>query len=164
MKRTIFLISSFTLLFFTACQGGQEKKEEFRYEQAPESKEHLKEVPSRKPSETIDLSTKGIGPVKQVVLPANIDAQLAGQGEQLFNSTCLVCHLAEKKMVGPAMKGITERRTPEWIMNMILNPQEMALKDSLANALLKEYNQSIMPYQGITEEQARAMLEYFRTL
>ena len=62
------------------------------------------------------------------------------------------------------MKGITERRTPEFIMNMILNPQEMALKDSLANALLEEYNQAVMPYQGVSEEEARAMLEYFRTL
>jgi hypothetical protein len=49
-------------------------------------------------------------------------------------------------------------------MNMILNPQEMVQKDPLANDLLKEFNGSPMSNQGLTEDQARAILEYFRTL
>ena len=33
-------------------------------------------------------------------------------------------------------------RTPEWIMNMILNPTEMVEKDPLAKELLVEFNGS----------------------
>jgi len=55
------------------------------------------------------------------------------------------------------------RRTPEWIMNMILNPVEMATNDPIAKGLFKKYN-TIMTDQKLTEEDARAVLEYFRTL
>jgi len=48
-------------------------------------------------------------------------------------------------------------------MNMILNPDEMVQKDPIAKALLAEYL-SPMANQNLTEEQARAVLEYFRTL
>lgn len=76
----------------------------------------------------------------------------------------MACHKPDKKFIGPAPKGILERRTPEWIMNMILNPEEMTQKDPLAHALLKEFNGSPMANQGLTEEEARQVLEYFRTL
>ncbi len=49
-------------------------------------------------------------------------------------------------------------------MNMILNPEEMVQKDPDAKALLIEYNGSPMANQSLTEEEARNILEYFRTL
>jgi hypothetical protein len=49
-------------------------------------------------------------------------------------------------------------------MNMILNPDQMVKEDPLAKDLLLEFNGSPMANQGLTEEQARAVLEYFRTL
>ena len=49
-------------------------------------------------------------------------------------------------------------------MNMILNPVEMTLKDPVARALLIEYNGAPMANQSLTEEEARAILEYFRIL
>ncbi|THD69282.1 cytochrome c [Robertkochia marina] len=150
--------------FVTHCDTQKKEKEGFQYEQSVSKKTTLPDAPASKPSETVDLSTKGIGPVSKVNIASEIDIDMAKKGEAHFKRVCLACHLPDQRMLGPAMKGITGRRTPEWIMNMIINPQEMALKDSLANALLKEYNQSIMPNQNITEEEARAMLEYFRTL
>ena len=47
---------------------------------------------------------------------------------------------------------------------MILNPEEMTQKDPLAKELLIEFNGSPMANQGLTKEDARAVLEYFRTL
>jgi hypothetical protein len=49
-------------------------------------------------------------------------------------------------------------------MNMILNPEEMTKNDPLAKALLIEFNGSPMANQNLTEEEARQVLEYFRTL
>jgi hypothetical protein len=48
-------------------------------------------------------------------------------------------------------------------MNMILNPEEMVQKDPIAKQLLVEYNGAPMANQNLTEDEARAILEYFRT-
>ena len=86
------------------------------------------------------------------------------QGKELFETYCTACHKTDKKFIGPAPQGILERRTPEWVMNMIISPEVMVEKDPLARALLIEFNGAPMANQGITEEQAREILEYFRTL
>jgi hypothetical protein len=49
-------------------------------------------------------------------------------------------------------------------MNMILNPDQMVKEDPLAKKLLMEYNGSPMANQNLTEEEARAVVEYFRTI
>jgi hypothetical protein len=72
--------------------------------------------------------------------------------------------MVDKKFIGPAPNGILERRSPEWVMNMILNPEKMVKEDPLAKDLLEEYNGSPMVSQNVTRDEARAILEYFRTL
>lgn len=106
----------------------------------------------------------GIGPVKAFRLPETVDSELAEQGKGIFQQKCTACHMPDQKLVGPPLKGVIEKRRPEWIMNMILNPIEMLQKDPEAKALLKEFNNVPMTNQNITEEEARALLEYFRTL
>ena len=59
--------------------------------------------------------------------------------------------------------GIYERRSPEWVMNMILNPEEMVKKNDIAKKLLAEYI-APMANQNLTEDEARAVVEYFRTI
>jgi hypothetical protein len=61
--------------------------------------------------------------------------------------------------VGPGFKGLTERRKPEWIMNMITNVDVMLEADPTAQALLKECLVR-MPNQNLTIDDARAVLEY----
>ena len=68
----------------------------------------------------------------------------------------------EQRYVGPAIAGVTQRRTPEWIMNMIVNPVEMTQKDPVAKAMLAEYMTQMSV--NATEEEARALLEYFRKM
>jgi hypothetical protein len=72
--------------------------------------------------------------------------------------------MAERKLIGPAMKGIYERRSPEWVMNMLLNPAEMLKQDPIAKALLEEYNNVMMLNQNLSQEEARSISEYLRTL
>jgi len=49
-------------------------------------------------------------------------------------------------------------------MNMILSPDKMIQSDPIAKQLLVEANLAPMANQNLTEEQARKILEYFRTL
>jgi mono/diheme cytochrome c family protein len=97
-------------------------------------------------------------------LPAEINEAMAAQGGEIFKKMCTACHRTDKKFIGPAPAGVLERRTPEWVMNMILNPEGMVKEDPLAKELLMEFNGSPMANQNLTEEEARAVLEYFRTL
>ncbi len=132
---------------------GNEKKEETG-SQGKDSP--VKEVKSVDPK-----TDKGVGPITSISL-GEIDPTLATQGEELFKNKCTACHKIEKRFVGPGLKGITEKRTPEWIMNMILVPEKMVAENEEAKKLLAEYL-SPMANQSLTEEEARAILEYFRT-
>ncbi|MFJ1390299.1 c-type cytochrome [Capnocytophaga canimorsus] len=111
-----------------------------------------------------NLDNKGIGPIKEVIIAERIDKTLVKQGEAIFKSKCTTCHHTDKDFVGPKMVQITEKRSPEWIMNMILNPEEMLQKDAIAQELLRDYNGVTMSNQHLTQEEARAILEFLRTL
>ncbi len=108
------------------------------------------------------MTLKGVGPIKSIELPQTIDESLASKGEEIFKSKCTACHQIDSKVIGPALRGITKRRTPEWIMNMILNPENMLKEDPLAKQLLKEHNNVMMTNQNLTQEEVRAVLEYLR--
>jgi mono/diheme cytochrome c family protein len=107
----------------------------------------------------------GVGPITNddLNLTEEIDQQLATQGKEVYDANCTVCHKFEQRSVGPPLKGITERRNPAWIMNMILNPMEMTKRDPIANELLREYRTQ-MVYQNISKEDSRAILEYMRKM
>jgi len=94
----------------------------------------------------------------------SINEELVAQGATAFKQKCTACHKTNVKLIGPAMQGIYERRSPEWVMNILLNPTEMLKKDPIARALLKEYNNIQMLNQNLSEEEARAIAEYLRTL
>ncbi|MBT8271689.1 MAG: cytochrome c [Flavobacteriaceae bacterium] len=113
---------------------------------------------------TADLESKGIGPITALNLKRRINKDLADEGKAVYTRLCTACHRTDKKFIGPEMKGLLDRRTPEWVMNTLLDPEGMIEKDSLTMKIFKEFNNVIMPNQNPTEEEARAMLEYFRTL
>jgi mono/diheme cytochrome c family protein len=113
---------------------------------------------------TEKVSEDGIGPIKDLTLPDELNELMAMKGEEIFTSKCSACHKVEKRYIGPSPKNILDRRTPAWVMNMILNPEQMVKEDPIAKQLLMEYNGTPMANQNLTEEEARAVLEYFRTL
>ncbi len=149
-----------------SCGGKEEKKEGFTIDRkkADTEKTVVPETSGIKASERVVLDTKGVGPIQAISLDENIDSEMATQGKEVYDQLCLACHRIGKKFIGPAPNGILERRSPEWVMNMMLNPELMVKEDPLAKELLIEFNGSPMANQGLTEDQARAVLEYFRTL
>ena len=128
-----------------------------------EDKAKLDKIKANLEASKDPLQNKGIGPVKALTL-GEIDQTLVEEGKELYEASCTACHKVEKRFIGPSPKGIMERRSPEWVMNMILNPEEMVAKDPIAKQLLIDYNGAPMANQNLTEDQARKILEYFRTL
>ena len=157
MKKILFAFSLMVMII--ACGEKKEKKDGFEINRtkAADKKGENAGVP-------VDLNNKGIGPIKNLDFPADIDTDMAARGQEKFNAICVACHMAEQRMIGPAMKGVYERRSPEWVMNMMLNPNEMLKSDPIAKALLKEYNNAIMLNQNLSEDEARDLAEYLRTL
>ena len=154
-------------LLFLACGGKEEKSKDgfsINRQKTTEQQETGEAASADKPSERIDLTNKGVGIVTSLELADEIDPAMVTKGKEVYDQLCLACHRIGKKFIGPAPNGILERRTPEWVMNMILDPERMVKEDPLAKELLIEFNGSPMANQGLTEEEARAVLEYFRSL
>ena len=77
---------------------------------------------------------------------------------------CTSCHkTTDERLVGPGWKGVTTRRTPEWIMNFITNPDPMIDKDPEVQAQL-ELCLVRMPNQSLSDAEARNILEFMRKL
>ena len=148
----ILLISAFMM----SCGGGDEAKKTTKKPKAKAPKSMIKK-------KVDPMQNVGIGPIKELILPAEIDEKMAKTGREIYKKKCTACHKVSKRFIGPSPKGIFERRNPAWVMNMILNPEEMTKKDEIAKKLLEEYS-APMANQNLTEEEARAVTEYFRTL
>ncbi len=104
----------------------------------------------------------GIGPITQIVDYGDIDPSMAERGKAIFDSKCMSCHKFGDRYVGPDLAQVTQTRSGAYIMNMILNPAEMVQKHPEARAKLAEY-MTPMPFQNVTEEEARDILEYLRS-
>lgn len=156
------LISSGVFVFFLlACSSKSDKSADFSFDKIEKSTSDSGEVPA---SSRIDLTNKGVGPIESIELSGDIDESLANTGSILYQQKCTACHKLGEKFVGPPPNGILNRRSPEWVMNMILNPEVMLKEDQLAKDLFMEFNGAPMANQGLTQEEARSILEFFRTL
>ena len=155
MKYLIYLLS--TSLAISSCGGGSESQDATN-NQAPQSM-----VNTETADEADPMANKGIGPITSITLEP-LNQTMADEGKTIYDEMCTACHKPTEKFIGPAPAGIMSRRSPEWIMNMILNPEQMVREDPIAKQLLIEYNMAPMANQGLTEDQARKILEYFRTL
>lgn len=94
----------------------------------------------------------------------DIDQGMAEKGRSIYDVKCQACHsLGENRVVGPGWKGVTERRKPEWIMNMMLNIDVMLETDEEAQRQLEECLVR-MPNQGLSKEEGRQVLEFMRTI
>lgn len=160
----IVIVSVFTCTCLSCGNTKEDTKDGFLYENVTSTTNKNAAETKILASQKVDLISKGIGPISELELPDEIDQNLAKHGEAIFKKMCTACHRPDKKFIGPSGKGIINRRTPEWIMNMVLNPEEMLRKDPLAKELLIEFNYAPMIKQDLSQEQARAILEYYRTL
>ncbi len=103
----------------------------------------------------------GIGPVTERVDLGEIDPARVEEGRSIFRMKCEACHNMEGRMVGPALGDVMESRSPEFVMNFILNPSGMTREHPEGQRLLQEY-MTPMPFQNVTREEAKAIVDYLR--
>jgi hypothetical protein len=117
------------------------------------------DTPSETPEVALAHPSKGIGPITEFDI-STLDPARAPEGAAIFEAKCTPCHKIEERYIGPALTGVTTRREPEWILNMILNPDQMVKEDETARGLLAEYI-APMTNQNLTQEEAQLVLTYF---
>lgn len=152
--RIAMLLASAFLIY--ACGGGDSKKAdgEDQYGYADEPAETAKTESPK--------SNKGVGEVKHVDLTDPLDEAMIKNGKMIYDMKCSACHkLTDQRVVGPGWAGVTNKRTPEWIMNMITNVDMMLESDPQAQALLEECLVR-MPNQNVSVSDARSILEFMR--
>lgn len=113
--------------------------------------------PEKKPDDG-----KGIGEIKEVTLHTPLEQERALRGKAIYEMKCSACHkLTDQRVVGPGWQGVTTRRKPEWIMNLITNVEVMLDQDPEAQKLL-ELCLTRMPNQNVSVGDARDILEFMR--
>ncbi|MDP2454169.1 MULTISPECIES: c-type cytochrome [unclassified Kaistella] len=106
---------------------------------------------------------RGLGKHENVDV-SKFDPAMAAAGKKIADVKCTSCHKpTDEKLVGPGWLGVTKRQTPEWIMNFISNPDPMIdvdpeLQKQLELCLVR------MPNQGLSDTDAREVLEYMREI
>jgi len=115
------------------------------------------------PADLIAQQPKTYGTeVKSVEITKPLKGDWVTTGKSIYEMKCLACHkLTADRLVGPGWAGITRRRQPIWIMNMITNVDMMLEKDAEAQKLL-EMCLVRMPNQNVTVDEARKLLEFMR--
>jgi len=94
---------------------------------------------------------------------AVVDKDLAKKGDAIYSAKCQSCHkTTNEQLVGPGFAGVSERRTPVWIMNFLTNTDEMidvdpALQEQLELCMVR------MPDQALSENDAHSLVEFFRS-
>ena len=91
-----------------------------------------------------------------------VDEARQKEGRKLFKSLCASCHKLDKKLIGPALGGVEERRENEWLIAWIKNNAELrASGDRDAIAIFEEYNGSVMSaFPQLSDQQINDILYY----
>jgi cytochrome c2 len=115
------------------------------------------------------IKVKSGVPVSPVAFPVSADAAASeataeAQGEVLFQLDCSMCHtVGHGPMVGPDLKGITKRRSHEWLLDFISNPEQMFAKhDPQAMKALEKFKVK-MPNIYLNRAQIEYVLAYIKS-
>lgn len=83
-------------------------------------------------------------------------------GKTVFNANCKTCHKLDQKSIGPALRGVSERQSIDWIKSFIKNSSAViASGDAYANALFKEYNNTVMiSHEFLSDDDLNNVIAY----
>lgn len=89
-------------------------------------------------------------------------AQDVKKGESLFKQKCTSCHAINSVVVGPALKGVNDRYSEEWLLKWIKNSQALvAAGDEQAVALFEGHNNLVMTaFPDLSDEDIKSILAY----
>ena len=89
------------------------------------------------------------------------DPAVVSAGKTLFEDNCAQCHAVHEKVIGPALKDLTKRKSVDWIKAFISNSQKVIQSgDEYAIGLYNKYDKLEMPSHDFSEEELTAVISY----
>lgn len=90
-----------------------------------------------------------------------VSEETINAGETLFKAKCSACHNLDRRVTGPALKGVTERREIDWLVKWIRDNVALRMSgDADAIAIYNEYQSAMNPFPDLTDEQIFSILMY----
>jgi cytochrome c oxidase subunit 2 len=90
-------------------------------------------------------------------------AQAQPDGAAIYSANCAACHKIDADLVGPALKGISERRDEAWLIKWIKNSQAVINSgDPYAKDLYAKWNNVQMPAFDLSDDEVKAVLAYIK--
>lgn len=92
------------------------------------------------------------------------DEGIVSNGKTLFNNNCKQCHsVGEEDVIGPGLKGVTEKREIDWLKSWIKNSSKMVSDgDEIAVQVYEEYDEQQMPAFNFDDKQLTSILAYIK--
>lgn len=92
------------------------------------------------------------------------DSSSIAKGHEIFNQTCVACHSFDQDGIGPALGGITEQVSADWLEGFIRDPKAVIeAGDERAKASFEKYK-SIMPsFAHYKEDEIQGLIAYLHT-
>jgi cytochrome c2 len=86
-------------------------------------------------------------------------------GKTIFTLRCATCHNVNKTLVGPALAGVDERRSIEWIIKFVQSSQSLIKQgDEQANAIFAKFNGIQMPnHPDLTADNIRDIVSFIKS-
>ena len=84
-----------------------------------------------------------------------------GSGKILFYSNCASCHSIYKNLTGPALNGLINRRSSEWIYQFLTDRKKVQ-NDSLYRALRSNYDYDCLEFSSLTKEDVELIVDYIQ--
>ena len=96
------------------------------------------------------------------IFSCQLFAEDVAKGEQIFKQNCTACHMmTDAKLVGPGLKGVTDKYEKEWLIKWIRNSQELiASGDERAIKIYEEYNKVAMSSFYFSDDEFSDLLAY----
>ncbi len=87
------------------------------------------------------------------------------EGKAIFTSRCAACHNVNKTLTGPALAGIEQRRSIEWLTKFITSSQSLVKSgDKEALAVFEKFNRIPMPdHTDLTTDHVKSIVEYIKS-
>jgi mono/diheme cytochrome c family protein len=88
----------------------------------------------------------------------------AEEGKTIFAARCAACHNVNKVLVGPALAGVDQRRSIDWIVQFVHSPQKIIKSgDQYAVDLFNKFKVQMPDHPDLTADNIKNVVEYIKT-
>jgi nitrite reductase (NO-forming) len=107
----------------------------------------------------------GVGiPDAPEVLSSNL---AANRGRLIYEGRCMVCHgsspgLWPRGEKAPSLRGVTTRRSADWLRRWMRSPESMVREDAQGRALFEQWHHVIEPNQALRNSDIDDLIAYLR--